>query len=239
MIRLRHALTPALILTVACVPSLHAAVPKLDDVRIFYAPLLGDESRVQGDLDQEVPATGESTHEPISTGDKLDYHRRAGIGWYQSAHALQPAVGSFAYGVELAFDRMRETQDDKQLDGEAVLIDVFAGWAWALTPRWHFEQGLLLGAGEARWDFVAHVGEKDWISDSTDFVYEYGFRVGTAWTFASGWQAGIDLRHLVTRSQGAFRRADQEPGGETVIQSYRPDIEIRGFGVMATIGYRF
>jgi hypothetical protein len=179
-----------------------------------------------------------SRHEEISVGEPLESHRRVGIGWYRSASELRPSVGSFAYAGEVAYDTVKMDASDKELEGRTVMLDAFAGWAWALTPEWHLEQGMLLGVGESRWHWQADVGSAPWISDSTDFSYEYGFRVGSAWTFANGLQLGLDLRHLAMRSSGDFRRRTLS-AGTTAEQSLRADIEVRGFGVLALIGYRF
>jgi hypothetical protein len=227
----------ALAIACCCAASAHAAVPRLDDVRLFGAWALGDDCRVEGHLDQEVPSVS-SRHETISVGEPLDYHRRFGVGWYRSEGDLRPSVGSFAYAGEIAYDTVRMTGPDKEIDGRTAMIDAFAGWAWALTPEWHLEEGVLLGVGESRWEWEADVGSTPWKSTSTDLSYEYGFRVGSAWTFANGLQLGLDLRHLLMRSSADFRRRS-ESTGLTVVQSYRPEIEIRGFGVLALIGYRF
>jgi hypothetical protein len=237
--RPRSAWTLAAALT-AGLATAHAAVPVIDDVRFEYAYQLGEDASIRGVSDR-WSTTGFDRHEVFDLAPDTMNHSRWGIAWYRSYGELTPAVGSLVYGIGLADDRVEMDQESFSLDGDTWLADGFVGWAWALTPNWHIEQGAILGGGAATWEWRSSLqAYHDWNSRSTSFAWEYGFRVGTAYTFPRGWQVALDLRHLVTRSRGYFSETVRINGGAGAdTQSYEPEIEVRGMGATLSVGYRF
>ncbi len=217
----------------------------IDDLRVFFSPWMGTEASTEGRLDDEAPDVGYSDHRTVGIGRDLRSHQRGGIAWYRSTDELRPGIGSLVMGVEIALDQVEQEQSVFTLEGDTWLVDVFLGWGWALTPSWHIEQGIIGGVGESRWrwhgeDTMLAVGGEIADEDATSrsFAYEYGFRLGTYWTLAQGWQAGVDVRYLLMRSEAVFRSTSTSSGNNEII-TFRPDIEISGLGAMISLGYRF
>jgi len=242
----RRALLVAIALA-ATVPTAIAESRGIDDVRVFFAPWMGTEASTEGRLDDEAPDVGfVGDHRQVGIGRDARWHRRSGIAWYRSTDELRPAIGSAVIGVELALDQLEQEQSVFTLEGDTYVIDVFLGWGWALTPSWHIEQGIIGGVGESRWRWhgegtmITVAGEQaDEDATSRSFSYEYGFRLGTYWTLAQGWQAGVDVRYLLMRSEAIFRSTATNSAGDSEVLTFRPDIEISGLGAMITLGYRF
>jgi hypothetical protein len=202
---------------------------RIDDVRLIAMPLLGDAIREHGSITSD--SAGTSEQRDISGTGGLRYHQRVGLGWYRSLYGLEDGKGSFLWGGEFAYDQLGD--EDKRARGG--MVDGFVGWAWAFTPRWHIEHGLMLGAGAHRWQIDTDGGE----SEDLAFAYEYGIRIGTYYTLGSRWQAGIEGRFAAMRSSIHSDDERHAAGQPDRTISYDVETQIDGFGITASVGYRF
>jgi hypothetical protein len=199
------------------------------DLRLIASPLLGRSLRANGDVTQESQGVRVVTDGALA--GTLERHSRFGIGHYRSFHELEAGRGSFLWGSELSWDDLR-TDDDRC---RSLLLDGFVGWAWALTPRWHVEQGALLGAGTAWWAIGLSEGNPD---HDTSFSYEYGMRLGSYYTLHEGMQFGADLRYLVTTSRVRLNET-RVVDGVTEHLSFDSSCHVDGLGGSVSLGWRF
>jgi hypothetical protein len=206
----------------------------IDDLRFEYSPLLGRNWRMSGQLDDEGP--GVSIHANNSSTQTVRSHRRYGLAYYRSLGPLEADRGAFLVGLAGSYDR---TETLGHSIGTAWMVDGFAGFAWAFTPAWHLEEGIILGAGRDRWDLHFHnwfFDGSDWTTSDTALIYEYGARIGTTYTIARHLQAAFDLRYLVSDAHLEFT-SNYLNGTEIV--SYSPHVRMEGLGGAIAVGWRF
>ncbi|MBA3708081.1 MAG: hypothetical protein H0W83_04560 [Planctomycetes bacterium] len=220
-----------------------AADLMVNDLRPNYMPFMGESFKMTGRLVDQAPAdpafTATDGNESVTKDSKS--HNRMGLGYYRTFRELELGKGAFMWGVELAKDLTKSGQYNIHLDGDAIMLDGFLGLAWAFTPAWHLEEGLLLGVGQSKWDFKVDkwfINGSDWKDSYTSSAYEYGFRVGTYYTFSQHWQVGVDGRYLVMRSKAKFT-GNATQGAVTETSTYEPTIQIDGLGATISVGYRF
>lgn len=239
-IRALHALTmtlAALWLSAGCLPAM-----QLDDLRIVYAPVLGKEFSAKGPVNDVAPKAGYVDRSERSISADAKSHDRIGLAYRRTPHEVRAGVGAFTWGLEVARDRVRERQTRVELTGETYLADLFLGWTWRVMPGWHVEQGVMAGMGRSRYNLNFPRFFRDtstWNSSATGFAYEYGFALGTSYTWSEHAQIGIDVRHLVTRSNATFTGSRNIGGGDTQSVSWDTQIEVKGIGISAGVGYRF
>jgi hypothetical protein len=222
-----------------------AADTVLHDLRIGYAPVLANDFDLTGEASARLAdGTGSVLDEQFDFSSRgiTRVHDRWGVAYVASLGPLKAGRGALAYGLEGAYDRTMAKENDNRCEGRTWILDGFLGWAWALSSRWHIEEGAQVGIGRALWHFRGdpRLGVDDALDDrSSGFVWEYGFRIGVCRTSRKeGWQIGAEVRYLVMRSQATF--ADTvEDGVESGTAIYEPDIVFSGLGGMLTVGYRF
>jgi hypothetical protein len=211
----------------------------IDDLRLEYSPLLGRNWSMSGWQDVDFPnGGGTSTHANTPTTQTVRSHRRYGLGYYRSLSPLQAEHGSFIFGVAPGYDRT-ETLGGSY--GRAWMVDGFAGFAWAFTPAWHIEEGVILGGGRVHWRVHTHqfyFDNTDWYADDTAFIYEYGVRLGTSYTWNYHLQAALDLRYLASDTR-LLLDGSHTSGGTTETVSYRPRVHTEGLGGLLAVGWRF
>jgi hypothetical protein len=188
----------------------------VDDVRMFIAPVMGQNMSIHSDFE------GSS----YDRGDQVSRHDRFGFGYYHSLHALYAGQGSPLWGIELGFDRVRQEAFDLEYKASSQVIDGMVGWAWPVSPQLHIEAALVAGGGRVSWRRTEALEDES-------FVYEYGYRAGGHWTFANGLQVGIDARYQIMKSEGLFVTTTED------IPVERVKFIIDGFGVAIDLGYRF
>jgi hypothetical protein len=229
-----------LLLGVWIAPTARAADGELtiSDLRVLWSPVVGKQMRDSGQEDDTAPAAGIDIHTPLSGQRTLRYHQRIGLGYYRSLVPLEASRGSFIYGAEASWDR-QQTQAGST--GRTWVIDAAGGWAWALTPAWHVEEALLVGAGRSQWDLLlsgTHFDDTDaHVHSDYHFAYEYGLRLGTtyAWHHVV---AGLDLRYMVMNSRQQFNDL-YIANGITETTALRTNIRTEGLGGTLGLGYRF
>lgn len=220
----------------------------VDDLRLQWSPRLGTEFTASGELQQRHSGSGGGNLLTSSETASQDAtrHDRFALSWRHSFGGLRAGQGAPTIGLEFGTDRVRQRQGvgsggQATFDGDAWLLDVFAGWSWRVTSRWHVEQGLLLGGGPIRWEqrFPSFYADgSDWVARDRGFAYEYGFAIASAYEITDHLVVGIDLRHLVTRSRVIFAGAKQT-GAQTELAIAEFSFRVSGFGGAAFAGYRF
>ena len=219
-----------------------AAVPamQLDDLRLMYAPLMGDELSADGQrryLDSNV---GSITTDDLSFNSGT--HDRFGLAYRRSERELAAGIGSFTWGLELGRDRVRLHEGRTELAIEAWMVDVFLGWSWKVWPGWHIEQGILVGIGRSRWDLSHpnfYLDGSAWDSAAVGFASEYGLALAVSYTVSEHLQFGVDLRHTITSSEATLTGDHDSGGGNSETVSWRASSEAKGPGISTWIGYRF
>jgi hypothetical protein len=214
-----------------------AADVTIDDLRLEYSPLLGRNFHEYGQLDDESASAGISQHGNTSFTQTLPSHRRVGLGYYHSLSPLEADHGSFVLGLAGGYDRVQTLGGAV---GRSLVLDAFAGFAWAFTPSWHLEEGFLLGGGRTEWS--AHFPHwyfdgADWTDDTYAWMYEYGLRLGTTYTWQH-LQAVIDARYLFS-SMHLTLHGTHTNGSASEDVSFHPRITIEGIGGMVGLGWRF
>jgi hypothetical protein len=231
-------LTRFALLLIAILPLARGADVAIDDLRIEYSPLLGRNWRMSGMLDDDAPGAGVAIHSNYGSTQTVESHRRFGLGYYRSLGPLEADRGAFLVGAALSSDR---TETIGHSRGTAWILDGFAGFAWAFTPEWHIEEGVIVGGGRDRWDLHFHswfFDGSDWLVSDTALIYEYGLRLGTTYTVARHAQAALDLRYLVSDARLNLSTS-YASGGITETVSYRPRVRTEGLGGAFALGWRF
>lgn len=241
VVRPPRLLVPALWLLAAV--AAQAAEDQIDDIRLEYAPLLGRDFRSQGPITDVDPDLNNGSTAPqsgtLAFNSFLIAHRRWALSYYHSLTDLEADRGSFLFGASAAWDTWH-TEGGSYMNSR--LVDLFAGFAWAFTPSWHIEEGLLLGGGRSYYRNTIDA----WWEDGSDlhgegngWTYEYGARIGTYYTLSQHVQAGLDLRYLVTETHEHIVSSHTNTNDGT-FDSYdmRPSIRVQGFGGTLAIGWR-
>ena len=195
---------------------------------------------------QDVDLTGPFTLDPgtgITDKSQADLQlsgvtrQRVGLGYVRSFNPLEADRGSFLVGGFVIYDRIDAANGTL---GQTALGELFGGWAWALTPAWHIEQGLLLGIGESRWHLQspkAHFDNTDRQASSHGLVYEYGMRLGTTYCWKNV-VVGADARYCVSRSSQEFNDV-YAVGAVVETSSWKTTVRTDGIIAAVTLGYRF
>jgi hypothetical protein len=218
-------------------PAAWADEARVDDLRLEWSPLLGEDTRASGRDEHDIPALGVSDHSTLDLDLAIYSHQRVAVGFFRSLDALEADRGSFLLGLVAAYDRIETVVGSV---GASEILDGFAGFVWGMTPAWHVEQGFLVGAGRSRWRLLSrgsHFDSTDSSQSSTGFVYEYGVRLGTTYTWRQV-VAALDLRYLVTETKQEFSDSYSHNGIDET-ETWRPDIRYGGVGVTFGLGYRF
>jgi hypothetical protein len=215
-----------------------AADVRIDDLRLEYSPLLGRNWRQYGQLDDQTSDGSVDIHANNDQTQTVKSHRRYGLGFYHSLSPLEAAHGAFVLGLAGGYDRLETLGGSYQ---RSLVLDGFVGFAWAFTPAWHLEEGLLLGGGRTTWSAHFHqwyFDNADWYDEEHAWMYEYGLRLGTAYTFAQHLQAGIDARYMVSSFRSTMR-GEHTNGSTSESVSYYTRTRTEGLGTMVTLGWRF
>jgi len=117
---------------------------------------------------------------------------------------------------------------EPEIDYTAGALTIHLGWAFEIFTRtrgrWSVEITPFIGGGGAAVDWTdGFTGTED---DDEGFYWEGGVRVGTYYTFAGGFQVGIDARAI-------YSDADIELFDRSV------DMSTTGANVNVSLGYRF
>ena len=215
---------------------------QLDDLRMVYMPVLGKEFSADGPVNDVAPIAGYVDRSDRTISADAKTHDRIGLAYRRTPHEVRAGVGAFTWGVEATRDRVRERQLSVNLVGETYLADLFLGWSWRVMPGWHVEQGVLVGMGRSRWNLNFPGFYQDggtWNSSTTGFAYEYGFTLGTSYTWSEHAQISVDVRHLATFSSATFTGSRDIGGGDTESVVWDSHLEVQGLGISAGLGYRF
>jgi len=155
-------------------------------------------------------------------GFNWDHNLSIGLLFVRSPRPLTTA-GGFIWGWEGSFNNGLRSDQGEHTSYYGGMADVMAGWAYRMPniPNLHFEGTPFVGIG------IDHYNS-DQNGQPTSFDYEYGLRAASYWTFATLWQAGLDLRLMENRAHPQF---DGPVGGVAVTTS--------GLTVLFTGGRRF
>jgi hypothetical protein len=239
---MRPVLAVTLAAMLACCACATAHAMEIDDLRIGFAPIAGRSFENSGELNVQAPVSGFSQQGQVAASTDAHQHRRTTLALRRSVGELRSGFGAPIWGIEIADDRLHEDQSVIHFSGRTYMLDLVAGWGWRIMPRWHVEQGLLLGLGKARWH--QHIDQffqdgTDWDDSANGFAYEYGFGIGSYYTVADHLQVGLDLRHVLTRSRARFIGSHDDGGGDIESVSYDAKFEVGGFTLSVSAGYRF
>jgi len=155
-------------------------------------------------------------------GFNWDHNLSIGLLYVQAPRPLTNA-GGFIWGGEGSFNDGSRSDNGQHTSYYGGMADIMAGWAYRLPtiPNLHFEGTPFIGIG------VDHYNS-DQNGQPTSFAYEYGVRAAGYWTFATLWQAGLDLRLMENRAHPQF----DGPAGGT-------NVTTKGLAVLFTGGKRF
>lgn len=210
---------------------------RIDDLRLEYAPVLGREVRMSGHEDYSAPAAGQGYSATIAAQTDGYSHSRIGLAYVHSLGALAGDGGAFIVGLHAGYDRV-ETEAGSI--GRTLVLDGSFGWAWAITPDWHLEQGVMVGGGPSHWRIHstnAHLDGTDSWLDSDGWAYEYGVRLGTTYRWRM-LRVGVEGRYLVMNTrQETYDR--YEHNGIVETSRWRPMIRVEGLGVVTSLGVAF
>jgi hypothetical protein len=215
-----------------------AADVRIDDLRIEYSPLLGRNWHQYGQLDDDSSTGSVDLHSNLGNTQTVKSHRRVGLGFYHGLSPLEAAHGTFVLGLSGGYDRI-ETLGGSY--GRSVVLDGFAGFAWAFTPQWHLEEGVILGGGRTTWSSHYHqwyFDGADWYDETHAWMYEYGLRLGTAYTFDEHLQGAIDVRYM-SSSMHTTLHGEHTNGSTSESVRYHNRIRTDGLGTMLALGWRF
>jgi hypothetical protein len=228
-------------LTCVCLAALafpaEADEMQINDLRLEWSPVFGQDLDVVGPFALDIPDQSVSERGTEDTTLTVTAHNRVGIDYVRGMHALEASRGSFLAGVFASYDRI-EAQDGTL--GQTAIVDFFGGWAWALTPSWHVEEGLLVGMGYSWWRLQTEAGHFDGTDkrmSSNDLIYEYGIRLGTTYC----WNNVVliaEARYMVSKSSQRFDD-DYSAGGVEETTSWKATIRSEGPVVTLGLGYRF
>ncbi|HYE05476.1 MAG TPA: hypothetical protein VEL07_08080 [Planctomycetota bacterium] len=217
----------------------HAAADELRvaDIRLSYGYVPDSGEHMSGrfeDRSSDGSINRSGTLDAI--GVDSERHRFA-LGYYHSLRALEAGRGSLLLGLDAVNDR----EDEGSMTQDTLLGQLFIGWVWPLSPEWHIEQGVVLGAGRQRQNLIlpdGFFGGEEFSDTWTGFVYEYGMRIGVRWTTRIGLQVGLDVNYLVMQSKPEFEDEQDLGGGVTERITYNPTHRQQGIAVGLCIGYR-
>ncbi len=217
--------------------SAQASELRIADIRLSYAYVPDSGEHMSGRFeDRSSDGSVDISGNLDAIGADSKRHRYA-LGYHHSLRALEAGRGSLLFGLDAVNDR----EDDGQVTQDTWLGDLFIGWVWPLSPEWHIEQGVVLGAGRQRQNLILPDGFSDdgeFSDEWTGFVYEYGMRIGLRWTSSIGLQAGLDLHYMVMQSKPEFEDEQDLGGGVTERITYNPTHRQQGVAVGLSIGYR-
>ena len=220
----------------------------IDDLRLEYMPSAGREFQAGGTVNSLDFSNGQEVDNVqgnVSTN--ASRHSRSALGFRESDGELRAGYGALIWGFELADDLVREHQSNLSYRGRSEMIDGLLGWGWRITRNWHLEQAVFLGVGRSRWsqNFTGFYDDgTSWDDETESFTYEYGFELGSYYTFpASHLQCGLYLRQLVmsshARFQGRHDSVDPNAIGDTTTVTASTKINVEGIVFGGGIGYRF
>jgi hypothetical protein len=215
----------------------HADEMQINDLRLEWSPIFGQDLDVVGPFALDIPAQAVSERGTEDTTLEVTEHHRVGIDYVRGMHALEASRGSFLAGVFASYDRIEARGGTL---GQTAIVDLFGGWAWALTPSWHIEEGLLIGLGYSWWRLQMEEGHFDDTPkrmSSSGLMYEYGLRLGTTYC----WDNVVlfaEARYMVSKSSQRFDDA-YSAGGIEETTSWRATIRTEGPVVTIGLGYRF
>lgn len=219
----------------------------IDDLRLQDTTLGGKSFKAGGNVTTSNSTFGEGSAEE-NVSENANRHTRFALIYRRSVNPLRSGFGSPVWGLEVAHDQVREQQGLLTYRGTSAMLDVYLGWAWRLTPGWHLEEGIIAGLGRSVWrqTFATYYGDgTDWDDSTTGFASEYGFDLGTYYTFRDpSLQIGVDIRHMVMSSHVRFTGTHVEgpaaasPGSVTTIQA-NDHIVVEGIVLSVSLGYRF
>ncbi len=210
---------------------------RVADIRLSYAYVPDSGEQMSGRFeDRSSDGLVNRSGNLDAIGVDSERHRIA-LGYHHSLRALEAGRGSLLLGLDVVNDR----EIDGAMTQNTWLGDVFIGWVWPLSPEWHIEQGVVLGAGLQRQNLILPDGfddEAEFSDTWTGFVYEYGMRIGLRWTTRIGLQVGLDVNYLVKQSKPEFEDEQDLGGGVTERITYNPTHRQQGVAIGLCIGYR-
>jgi hypothetical protein len=198
----------------------HAEELRIDDLQLDYAPLLGKDVRLYGSIE-----VNDQSAQTSLVPEHVSSHQRIGLGYYRSTQPLEANRGSFVVGAGLAVDSVRAGE----FTGDATMVDVFVGWAWAFTPRLIALGGFMAGVGVEQYDMFT--------DGNSSFAYEFGVRGGMRYSFEH-WQVGLDLTYQTLTAQISDSAVIDTTEG-TFAVDFDGQLQIDGFGIITCIAYRF
>lgn len=208
---------------------------RIRDLRLEWTPVFQGDVDITGTLDQDAPGISESGFEDQAL--RISSHQRVGLSYVHGVHELEADRGSFLLGAFVAYDRITAKDGSR---GTTPMIGVLAGWAWALTPRWHIEQGLQFAAGYSDWTLVRPDGHLDGTSqklESDGMTMDYGPRVGTTYCWRD-FVLAADVKYLLSRSSQDFTETYTGGAGRETTR-WSTTIRTEMLAVTVSLGYRF
>ena len=226
MLRLR--LLPAVLAIVAVAP-LAAADLELSDLRLSGGMLSRD---FRGAMKSTITDTGNniSTNSHTADGRDADLNNRIQLQYIRGSLG---AGGGFVYGIGVAMNRASWDDGGATAHVTTAVADVLLGYGYGLTSNWHVELTPFAGYGRADYrvtkDNATHASQ-----DATPYI-EYGGRLATVVEVVPHLLVGIEVPYLIGRFAPKYRYTNEDQSRVTVSDTR----ENRGFGALATIGYRF
>lgn len=218
----------AMLFAIAMSPT-HAADMQVSDLRLSVGILSNDfsgpSSATVSEGDDEVTTSSSSMG-----GRNSDRNYRL---QFQYVRGNLSTGGGFIWGIGAAVNHA--TWDNGPVSAHATtpMVNLRLGYGYAFTPNWHFEITPFASYGQTFYS----VSDDD--SSSTqrerDHYVEYGASIGTFFALDGGFVFGLEVPYVVGRFDPDYSYTSED--GNSVSVSNR--MRNRGFGVLATVGYRF
>ncbi len=141
-------------------------------------------------------------------------------------------AGGLILGGGIAVNNARFDNSSQDAEVSIPVVNVLAGYGYAVSKNWHFELTPFAGAGRAYYNVTDYGSSKD--AKNAEKYYEYGAKIGTYVTSDDGLQLGIDVPYLVGRFNPKYDQRDDD-NSYSVSDSRRNT----GFGLLVTLGKRF
>ena len=157
------------------------------------------------------------------------------MAYYHGLSDLEADRGTFLLGLTAAQD-VYVTQWPLQRHLAAARC-VRRLLAWAFTPAWHIEQGLILiGAGRSHYRFHSpgwySSDGSDFSTEASGWCYEYGARIGTYYTLWAFTSRPASRRATPSRCPTSILTGSHvnTTDGTVDTDDFRPTARIQGFG---------
>lgn len=226
--RLRPMVTSGFLIAAAICP-LAAADVNVSDLRVS-AGFLSHEFRGNGTTTITESGGSLSTSTTFEDDRNADSNMRGQIQYVAGSLGVG---GGLIYGVGVAMNQASWDNGSEKAYVSTPTVDVLLGYGYGVTPNWHFELTPFAGYGRAYYTVTSDSSQetsRDW-----ENYVEFGAKIATYVALDDHLVLGIEVPYLMGRFDPDYSY-DDNTNRHIEVTDKR---ENRGYGFLASLGYRF